>query len=91
MCVKTEVVLTEIGRKKCNAYIEELKAKRKEILDVGKDTVNNTKLPTIDDICCDIAAFEEDGEYCNNWGVTDNYDGDYPLFLVSEKDFIVKY
>ena len=21
------------------------------------------------------------GEYCNGWGVTDNYNADYPLYL----------
>lgn len=91
MYMKAEIALTEAGRKKCNAYIEELKAKRKEILDAGKDTADDTELPTIDYICSDIAFEEENGEYYYNWGVTDHYEGDYPLFLELEKDFIVKY
>lgn len=35
-------VLTEIGQKQCETYIAELKAKRKELLDAGIDTANNT-------------------------------------------------
>lgn len=57
----------------------------------GKDTADDTELPTIDYICSDIAFEEENGEYYYNWGVTDHYEGDYPLFLELEKDFIVKY
>lgn len=77
----TEIVLTNIGEEKVNAYLAELKAKRKEILDAKKDTVDETELPTIEDILLDIYSFEEDNEYYNNWGVTDNYDSDYPLHL----------
>lgn len=77
----TEIVLTDVGEEKVFHYLAELKAKRKEILDARKDTVNETKLPTIEDILSDIYSFEKDNEYYNNWGVTDNYDGDYPLYL----------
>lgn len=79
--------LTKIGMQKYKAYIKELKAKRKENLDAGKDMADDTKLPTSDDICSDIDALEEDGEYCNNWGVTDHYDGDYPLTLKRGIDY----
>lgn len=82
-------VLTEQGKLKCNAYIAELNAKRKEILDARMDTANETDLPTIEDIESDIAQFiDEDGDYYNGWGVTDNYDSDYPLGLKLEEDFI---
>jgi hypothetical protein len=28
-------------------------------------------------------------EYYNNWGVTDNYDSDYPIYLKINEDFII--
>lgn len=75
------VKLTELGRQEVNIFIMELKAKRKEIIDARKDTGDSTYLPEEDDILMDIEHFEEDGEYCNSWGCTDNYNGDYPLYL----------
>ena len=87
------IILTPQGKEHIQTYIEELKTKRKEILDAKKDTAYNTNLPNENDILSDMSWVIEksdDGNYLNNWGVTDNYDGDYPLFLESEKDFIVK-
>lgn len=87
------IVLTRRGKERIQIYIEELKAKRKEILDAKKDVAYNTNLPSENDILSDMSwVIEEsdDGNYLNNWGVTDNYDGDYPLLLESGKDFIVK-
>ena len=75
------VKLTELGKQEFNIYIREAEAKRKEILDAGIDTADDTWLPDEDDILMDIEHFEEDGEYCNGWGVTDNYNADYPLYL----------
>ncbi len=74
---------TEEGLKRVNEYIEELKAKRKEILDAKIDTADDTTLPTVDDILADAedTGFDEDGEYVNGWGVTDNHDSDYPMSL----------
>ena len=37
-----EYILTEKGRKECEIFISELKAKRKEILDAGIDTADET-------------------------------------------------
>lgn len=79
--------LTQTGERKVKFYIKNLKSKRKEILDADKDTVNETKLPTIEDIIADVEAFEENGEYLNNWGVTDNYDSDFPLWLERGEDY----
>lgn len=73
--------LTELGKQEVNTYIREAEAKRKEILDAMIDTADDTWLPDEDDILMDIEHFEEDGEYCNGWGVTDNYNADYPLYL----------
>lgn len=68
------IKLTETGQYYVNDFISEITAKRKEILDAGKDTVYETNLPNVDDIICDIECFtDEDGEYYNSWGITDNY------------------
>lgn len=75
------VKLTELGKQEVNTYIREAEAKQKEILDARIDTADDTWLPNEDDILMDIEHFEEDGEYCNGWGVTDNYNADYPLYL----------
>ena len=79
--------LTQTGERKVKFYIKNLKSKRKEILDADKDTANETKLPTIKDIIADVEAFEENEEYLNNWGVTDNYDSDFPLWLERGEDY----
>ena len=83
--------LTVSGKEICDAYIAECKAKRKEIMDAGKDTCNETNLPTIPDILDDIEfqGIDDDNEYYNCWGVTDNYDSDNPLSLTYGKDFVL--
>ena len=86
-------LLTKEGERRANEYIRELEAKRKEILDAGKDTAEDTHLPGKDDILSDIAFTgidwdDPDGPcYVNGWGVTDNYDADYPLRLNLGRDF----
>lgn len=84
------IKLTEAGCKKVEEYIKELEAKRKEILDAGKDTADETNIPTVEDIIADVYWIyeEENNEYCNNWGVTDNYEADYPLDLELGTDFV---
>ena len=79
---------TESGKRKVNTYITELKAKRKEILDAGLDTADETNLPDEEDILNDIEFFEEENEYYNNWGVTDNYNGDDALYMKRGEDYI---
>jgi hypothetical protein len=76
-------ILTEQGKEEVDRYINELKAKRKEILDAGLDTADDTHIPTEQDILDDVAwwAFDDEGDYYNSWGVTDHYDADYPLTL----------
>ena len=84
-------VLTEQGKANVKAYLAELMAKRKEILDSHKDTADDTMLPSEEDILLDIEDYiDEDGDYYNNWGVTDHYDGDRPLGLQLGKDFVIK-
>ena len=79
---------TETGKTKVNIYIAELKAKRKEILEAGLDTADETNLPDEEDVLSDIEFFEEENEYYNNWGVTDNYNGDNTLYLKRGEDYI---
>ena len=82
------ILLTESGVKKVNRYITKLEAKRKEILDAGIDTADDTELPDCDEVFDDISWFEEGGEYLNGWGVTDNYDSDYALNLLRGVDYV---
>jgi len=75
--------LTDKGIRNIERYIAELQAKRKEILDAGLDTADETNIPTVSDIFLDAMdlGFDEYGEAFNSWGVTDNHDADYPIFL----------
>lgn len=78
--------------KKVKAYIKELEAKRKEILDAGKDTADDTYIPTLEDILDDASYWfdVENGEYFNSWGVTDNYDADGAICLILGEDIEIK-
>ena len=85
-----EYVLTKIGKEKVEMFLTECAAKRKEILDAGIDTVNETNIPTEEDILSDLnsgVGVDEDGEYYNGWGVTDHYDSDSVLRLSINEDF----
>lgn len=86
-------ILTKSGRKAAETYIRELEAKRKEILDAGSDTADETTLPTVEDIEADIDfigldANDGDPSYYNSWGVTDSYDADKPICLEYGVDFV---
>ena len=84
--------LKDDGKKCAENYIKELKAKRKEILDAGLDTADETEIPTVEDIIADIDLIginwdDPDGAcYYNGWAVTDNHDADYPLLLKVGRD-----
>lgn len=79
--------LTDQGRETVEHFIRECQAKRKEILDAGIDTADDTHIPTIEDIESDIAVFiDADGEYYNCWGVIDNNSSDC-LYLKIGVDF----
>ncbi len=84
--------LTESGKKTIHNYLEEMKTKRKEILDAGKDTADDTNLPTEEEIFEDLMSFgfDEDGEAYDGFGVTDNYEADQALSLTRGKDVIEK-
>lgn len=86
-------VLTETGRKKCEIYITDLKAKRKEVLDAGIDTahhtfVNYTPEELLEDLLLDYP--DGDREIRSVYGVTDHYDADYPICLKYGTDFLKK-
>ena len=68
--------LTKQGKAKVQAFIAECQAKRKEILDAGKDTADETTIPTEEDVISDVnwQGLDEENEYINGWGVTDNHD-----------------
>lgn len=69
------VLLTDSGKKIIKNFIKECEAKRKEILDAGIDTAEDTILPNLEDILADIEWSCEPGDdYFNAWGVTDNRD-----------------
>lgn len=85
----SEYRLTDHGRKICEDYLAELKAKRKEILDAGIDTIDETpNLPTVEEIFEDLVdfGFDEWGESFNSWYVTDHYDADSPVLLKLGRD-----
>ena len=77
-------VLTETGKEIVAAFIAECVAKRKEILDAGKDTAEETILS---DLNFGVGV-DEDGDYYNGWGVTDHYNADTILGLSLGKDFV---
>ena len=85
---KQEFILTDYGKRAVKDYIAELAAKRKEILDAGKDTAEETELPTMEDIIADVNSLgiDDSGEYYNGWGVTDHYDADLPILLKIGRD-----
>ena len=84
-------ILTESGKFEAECFIRECEAKRKEILDADRDTADETTLPTVEDIVSDLNYgdyVDEDGEYYNAWGVTDNYESDSALHLSIGIDFV---
>lgn len=84
-------VLTARGREIVDDYIRNCAAKRKEILDAGKDTADETYLPTVEGILSDLnfgVGVDEEGDYFNGWGVTDHYNADNVLGLHIGKDFV---
>lgn len=89
MSQRKEFRLTNKGLDKVRAFLTECEAKRKEILDAKKDTADDTEIPSVEDILSDIncgVGIDADGEYYNNWGVTDNCESDHPLSLSVNTD-----
>ena len=82
--------LTEKGQKTVKAFIKELAAKRKEILDAKLDAADETTIPTVEEIEEDIAfiGIDSDGDYYNGWGVTDSPEYDMAIALSIGIDFL---
>jgi hypothetical protein len=83
--------LTARGQRIVNDYIRNCAAKRKEILDAGKDTADETYLPDVEDILADlnyVIGVDKEGDYFNGWGVTDHYNADDILGLHIGEDFV---
>ena len=84
------IKLTEKGLNTINSFIKEIETKRKEILDAGLDAADLTPIPTIEDIICDIECFvDEEGDYYNGWGVTDDTKYDMQINLIKDTDFYI--
>ena len=82
---------TPIGRLKACHFIRVCEVKRKEILDAGIDTADETELPTAQDILDDVntgVGLDEENEYFDSWGITDHFDS-HPLSLVVGEDIIL--
>lgn len=82
---------TPKGRWKACHFIRLCEVKRKEILDAGIDTADETELPTAQDILDDVnegVGLDEDNEYYNCWGVTDHF-GSQLLDLIVGEDIIL--
>ena len=84
------IKLTEKGLNTINSFIKDIETKRMDILDAGLDTVELTPIPTIEDIVCDIECFvDEEGDYYNSWGVTDDTKYDMQISLKRDTDFCI--
>ena len=82
---------TPIGRLKACHFIRVCEVKRKEILDAGIDTADETELPTAQDILDDVntsVGLDEENEYFDSWGITDHFNS-HPLSLVVGEDIIL--
>lgn len=82
---------TPKGRLRVYHFIRECEVKRKEILDAGIDTADETELPTAQDILDDVntgVGLDEENEYFDSWGITDHYSS-YSLSLVVGEDIIL--
>ena len=84
-------VFTVNSYRTAKRFIAECAAKRKEILDAGIDTADETELPTTQCILDDVnesIGLDEDNEYYNCWGITDHF-GSQPLSLIVGEDIIL--
>lgn len=82
---------TPMGRWKACHFVRECEVKRKEILDAGIDTADETELPTAQDILDDVntgVGLDEENEYFDSWSITDHYNS-HPLSLVVGEDIIL--
>lgn len=84
-------VFTVNGYRTVKRFIAECAAKRKEVLDAGIDTADETELPTAQDILDDVntgVGLDEENEYFDSWGITDHFNS-HPLSLFVGEDIIL--
>lgn len=70
---------TETGAKEIKSWWIDALAKKKDIMDAGIDTDDNTHFPDADEVYEDVLSdfyefVDDEGDYYNCWGLTDNYD-----------------
>lgn len=85
-------VFTVNGYLTVKRFIAECAAKRKEVLEAGIDTADETTLPTSQDILDDVnvgVGLDFEDEYFDCWGVTDHYSS-HPISLVVGKDLVLE-
>lgn len=72
--------LTRQGKEKVRNYIAFLNEMQREIIGAGKDTANDTTIPTEEDIDDDLKEFVDASmAYKHCWNATGHYE--YPLRL----------
>lgn len=84
-------IFTVSGYRTAERFIAECAAKRKDVLEAGIDTADETDLPTAQDILDDVnvgVGLDEENEYFNSWGITDHF-GSQPLALIVGEDIIL--
>ena len=84
-------VFTVSGYRIAKRFIAECAAKRKEVLEAGIDTADETELPTTQDILDYVnesVGLDEDNEYYNSLGVKDHYNS-CPLSLTVGKELVL--
>ena len=81
------LILTPEGHRKVRKYISEMTAKRKKILDAGKDTGNETDIPDDLDILLDVGWTGDGENYEATWPVTDHICADTPIILKEDTDY----
>lgn len=80
------ITLTPQGEKKVRDFIADCESELKELL-AGGAAVHEACVPAMADILSDIETFEdEDGEYANAWGITDEISSSV-LSLTRGEDF----
>ncbi|MFN2938376.1 hypothetical protein ACKX2D_04930 [Lachnospiraceae bacterium YH-ros2226] len=81
--------LTRNGKAVVAKCLNEMQKRRNEILNAELDTVDNTTLPTEQDILSDIPnGLDGDGDYVRRWNCSDHFGFD--IFLSHEVDFIAE-
>lgn len=88
--------LTKHGKRLAEGYIRQLEEKKRMLIEAGKDTADETVLPTAEDILSDVSLTginwdNPDGPcYYNWWQVTDDHDSELPILLKLGRDLVIE-